>query len=130
METGEEFARKIEQYFASRRVVKRDKNGEKMTDESGEYVYEEKPYTVTGLALALGFSRREDLLEVKNKTKKELIDRALLRIEESAEEKLFQKDTFNGTKLFLAVNFRRWGTLAEEDAAAAGGSGVFSLWSK
>ena len=44
-----------------------------------------------------------------------LIERALLRIESFGEEKLFSKDSFSGTKLFLEKNFSRWGDIGEED---------------
>jgi hypothetical protein len=119
----------LEEYFASRRVAKRDSNGQILLARTGEILFEEKPCTVTGLALALGLSSREELALIKDKKVKALIDRALLRIEESAEEKLFSKDTVNGAKLFLATNFKRWAGAAEKEEEAPS-LGVCSLWAE
>lgn len=96
-------------------------------NKSGEVLYEEKPCTVTGLALALGFSERETLFGIKNKKIKVLVDRALLKIEEDAEEKLFCKDTFHGAKLFLETNYKRWQGEETEEIA---GLGVCSQWAE
>lgn len=120
---------KIDSYFESRKIIKRDKKGEAVVSENGEYEFEEKPSTVTGLALALGFSRRDELFEVKDEKIKVLIDRALLMIEEKAEEKLFDKESFNGTKLFLATNFPRWQEEFTGDPENTD-LGVFSSWAK
>lgn len=121
----------IAAYFESRKIILRDKKGEPVVNESGEFEYTEKPSTITGLALALGFSSREELYEVKDKKTKKLIDRALLMIEEKAEEKLFDKESFNGTKLFLATNFARWSDAAiNENDDNSGDMGVFSTWAK
>ncbi|MBR5296106.1 MAG: hypothetical protein IKU24_05905 [Clostridia bacterium] len=127
--TEEGATKKICAYFASRKIEKRNQEGEILLGKGGEVLYDEKPYTVTGLALALGFSRREELLNIKNKKIKALIDRALLKIEENAEEKLFSKDTFHGAKLFLEANFDRW---SEEgiEAQSADGLGVCTQWAE
>ncbi len=114
-------------YFASRRVEKRDSDGNVLVNKCGEVLYDEKPCTVTGLSLALGFSQREELFEVKNKKVKVLVDRALLKIEEYAEEKLFCKDTFHGAKLFLEANYKRWQGEETEEVA---GLGVCSQWAE
>lgn len=114
-------------YFASRRVEKRDQEGNVLLNKSGEVLYDEKPCTVTGLALVLGFSDREALYGVKNKRIKVLIDRALLKIEEYAEEKLFCKDTFHGAKLFLEANYKRW---QGEETTEIAGLGVCSQWAE
>ena len=129
-ETPEEFAVKIEQYFYTRRILKRDKQGEAIMGADGAFQYDERPYTVTGLALALGFSSREELFSVNDRHKKALVGRALLRVEESAEEKLFNKDSFNGTRLFLATNFQRWNESARksEEPESDGDLGVCSVW--
>lgn len=66
------------------------------------------PCTVTGLALALGLESREELYLFKEKEKRRLINRALLRIEEYAEERLFSKEGFSGIKMYLITNFERW----------------------
>lgn len=120
---------RIAAYFLSRKVEKRGQDGEILISKNGEIQYEEKPCTVSGLALALGFSSREKLLAIKDRKTKALVDRALLRIEENAEEKLFCKDTFHGAKLFLEANFKRWaGEGAEEELS--GNLGVCSVWAE
>ena len=119
----------VQEYFASRRIAKRDQEGQILLAKTGEILFEERPCTVTGLALALGFSTREEMSRVKDKKVKALIDRALLRIEESAEEKLFSKDTVNGAKLFLATNFKRWSGADKEEEIPAS-LGICSLWAE
>ncbi len=127
--TEKKVKRCLEEYFSSRRVAKRDQDGEILVAKTGEILFEERPCTVTGLVLALGFSRREELEGIKEKKVRALIDRALMRIEESAEEKLFSKDTVNGAKLFLSTNFKRWQGLEEEREAPIG-LGVCTLWAE
>ena len=73
-----------------------------------------RPPTVTGLSLALGCSAREELGGFSDR-RAQLIRNALLRIENSAEEKLFSKEFFSGAKLFLEVNFSRWSGEGRED---------------
>ena len=126
--TEESVTKKICAYFASRRVEKRSGEGEVLLGKNGEIQYEERPCTVTGLALALGLSR-EELFQVKDKKIKALIDRALLKIEENAEEKLFCKDTFHGAKLFLETNFKRWQDAGQEPFDSRD-LGVCSLWAE
>ncbi len=120
---------KLEDYFDSRRVVKRDSDGQVIVSKTGEILYEERPCTVTGLALALGMTSREELEQVRDQKVKALIDRALLKIEESAEEKLFFKDTAGGAKLFLATNFRRWSQNVTEESGPIS-LGVCSVWAE
>ena len=117
----------IRAYFTSRRTPRLDKNGEILRNNAGEILYEEKPCTVSGLVLALGLSRREELDLIQDEKIKALVDRALLRIEESAEEKLFQKDSLQGTKLFLAANFPRWKE-SQELPEETDDRGLFALW--
>lgn len=127
--TEEAVRQKIQDYFDSRKTEKRDQEGQVILGKGGEVLYEEKPCTVTGLALALGFSDRESLFSLENKKIKALVDRALLSIEENAEEKLFSKDTFHGAKLFLETNFRRWRGEGEEPEGDTG-LGVCTLWAE
>ena len=129
MLTKKKAAMGIHSYFLSRVVPKLDKNGEICRNREGEPLYEEKPCTVSGLVRALGLSRREELDEIRDPKIRVLVDRALLRIEESAEEKLFQKDLFQGTKLFLATNFPRWQNAAgENETKDVDDRGIFAIW--
>lgn len=125
--TEDSAKKRILAYFASRMTEKRDTEGNVLLNKSGEVLYDEKPCTVTGLALALGFSQREALFQIKNKKIKVLVDRALLKIEEYAEEKLFCKDTFHGAKLFLEANYKRW---QGEEGEEIAGLGVCSQWAE
>lgn len=117
-------------YFSSRRQIKRDSEGNPVVAKTGEVLFEERPCTVTGIALALGMGRREELFSVKDKKVKALIDRALLRVEENAEEKLFFKETVGGARLFLSVNFKRWAEDGVPEEEGTPSLGVCSLWSE
>ena len=118
MQKNEQIKAAIQTYFESRRTPLRAKDGTVQTDEEGRVLYEEtRPLTVSGLARALGFSSREEMMATKDKKSAEAIASALLAVEEAAEEKLFYKESFSGTKLFLSVNFPRWreGTVTESE---------------
>ncbi len=125
--TEETVKKRIQNYFESRKVPRRGAEGEILLGKGGEVLYDERPCTVTGLALALGFSDREALEEIKNKKIKALVCRALLRIEEYAEEKLFCKDTFHGAKLFLEANYKRWQGEVQQESATLG---IFTAWAE
>lgn len=69
----------------------------------------DSPPTVSGLAMALGFASREDLLGYCGKDPcRNLIDKALLKIEDFAESRLFDKGQYSGAKFFLEGNFKGW----------------------
>ena len=101
----------IDKYF-------KDCNGTIVEDKDGIPIltkYDEpvmigaKPPTITGLALALGFTCRMSLLNYQGK--KGFVDtvtRAKARVEEYAETRLFDKDGSNGAKFSLANNFKDW----------------------
>jgi hypothetical protein len=68
-----------------------------------------RPLTITGLALALGFTSRQALLNYQAKAEfVDTIARAKSRIECYAEERLFDKDGANGAKFSLSNNFDGW----------------------
>lgn len=107
----EEIEEKIEQYF-------KDCEGHLLTDEKGNTVYnkygypvivDKKPLTITGLALALGFASRQALLNYQGKQEfHDTITRAKSRVEQYAEERLFDKDGSNGAQFSLRNNFKGW----------------------
>lgn len=109
--TKEEIQEKIDKYFedCEGRPIE-DANGEIMVNKNGEPILiGKKPLTVTGLALALGFNSRQSLLNYQGQ--KEFMDtitRAKARIEQYAEERLYDKDGANGAKFSLANNFDGW----------------------
>ncbi len=106
---AKEMKKMIQAYFSSHESNVLDKNGEIIFDEKGVALKKVTvPYTLTGLALALGLDSREALFEFQDCEMKTLIKKAVMKIEEYAEEKLFSKESFSGVKLFLSVNFERW----------------------
>ena len=117
----EEIEEKIEQYF-------KDCEGHPLTDEDGNQIYnkygypvivDRKPLTVTGLALALGFTTRQALLNYQGK--KEFVDtitRAKSRVEQYAEERLFDKDGSSGAQFSLRNNFKGWNEEQKENQDA------------
>lgn len=110
-ENVEEIEEKIEQYFDScKGEPLRDSNGNPMFDKRHQPVMiGQKPPTVTGLALALGFNTRKSLLEYQGK--KEFVNtitRAKSRVEEYAESRLFDRDGSNGAQFSLRNNFKGW----------------------
>ena len=108
----EEMQEAIDKYFEDcEGQILLDKNGNPMLDKNDQPVYiNRKPLTVTGLALALGFSSRISLLDYQAKSKKynEIITKAKLKIENYAEMRLFDRDGNNGAKFNLQNNFKKW----------------------
>ena len=104
-----EIKKRVEEYFRSRLAPVMDKNGNVLTDEKGEIIKKVSlPYTVTGLALAVGVESREELFKFEDPEINRFLKMSVMRVEEYAEERLFSKEAFSGVKLFLAVNFDRW----------------------
>lgn len=109
--TKEEIQEKIDKYFEEcKGKILRDGNGEPILDKHGyPILIDSKPPTITGLALALGFTSRQALLNYQ--AKKEFVDtitRAKSLVEEYAETRLFDKDGSNGAQFSLRNNFAGW----------------------
>ena len=116
--TKEEMQEKIDKYFEQcEGIYKKDNEGNVLTDKYGEpVVFNRKPLTITGLALALGFNSRQSLLNYQDKEEfMDTITRAKARVEQYAEERLFDKDGANGAKFSLANNFKDWKEKQEID---------------
>lgn len=106
-----EMQEKIDAYFkACEGEMLTNEDGTVMTDKFGRpIVIGARPPTVTGLALALGFTSRQALLNYQ--AKKAFVDtvtRAKARIEAYTEERLFDRDGVQGAKFSLQNNFRGW----------------------
>ncbi len=102
---------KIEEYFKGcERAPYLTPEGEPLTDKYGHICYKPaRPPTITGLALALGFTSRQALLNYQGKDKfVDAVTRAKARVEMYTEERLFDKDGANGAKFSLANNFAGW----------------------
>lgn len=110
-ENVEEIEEKIERYFEDcKGEPLRDSNGNPVLDKrNNPIMIGQKPPTVTGLALALGFNTRKSLLEYQGK--KEFVNtitRAKSRVEEYAESRLFDRDGSGGAQFSLRNNFNGW----------------------
>lgn len=110
-DTPEEMQKAIDLYFQECDGVPiTDDEGNVLTDKNGNPVYTpSKPYTITGLALACGFTSRQALLNYEGKDKfVDTIRTAKAKVERYAEERLFDRDGVNGAKFSLSNNFRQW----------------------
>jgi hypothetical protein len=110
-EAVEEMQRRADKYFEDcdgKPLL--DPDGQPMIDKYGNQILVGvKPYTITGLALALGFNSRSTFLDYQEKSRfSDTITRAKAKVEQYAEERLFDKDGANGAKFSLANNFKRW----------------------
>ena len=107
----EELKKKVDAYFEDcKGEVLRNGDGDPVLNKFGEPVYVGgHPLTVTGLALALGFTTRHSLLAYQGKAAfRDIITEAKTKVEAYAEERLFDKDGCNGAKFSLQNNFREW----------------------
>ena len=116
--TKEEMEGLIENYFEECKGKPwLDKEGTPISDK-GKVLWKEypKPPTVTGLALALGFTSRQALLNYQGK--KEFVDtitRAKMVIEEYAERRLYDREGVQGAKFNLINNFKGWSENPKND---------------
>lgn len=106
--TVEELQTAIDAYFTDckgRPLL--DENGVAVTDKYGEpVIVDSHPPTVTGMALALGFTGRKQLLDYQGrKMFCNTITRAKARCEEYAEQRLYDRDGANGAQFSLRCNF-------------------------
>lgn len=116
----------IEKYF-------KECEGRPLTNDAGEPVYDKygypvivdrRPPTITGLALALGFTNRQSLLNYQARPQfRDIITTAKSRVEQYTEERLFDKDGANGAKFSLQFNFKGWNEPTQE-ATVNGGAVV------
>lgn len=83
-----------------------DKDGHAITDKNGNVVLiDSKPYTMTGLCIALGISR-QCLMRYKNSDIfGEAITRAREKVNEFAEQMLYDRNGVQGAKFTLINNF-------------------------
>lgn len=107
----EEMEKLIENFFqeCDGKIVY-DKDGNPVRNKDGKIIRDDRrPYTITGLALALGFNSRTSLLNYEGKEEfVNTIKRAKARVERYAEERLYDNNGANGAKFSLANNFKGW----------------------
>ena len=112
----------IDAYFKSCEGTPLMIDGDVATDKYGRpIILDEKPPTVTGLALSLGFTGRQALIDYQGRPEfADTVTRAKSRCEEYAESRLYDKDGANGAKFSLGCNFG-WRATEEKAETAAGG---------
>lgn len=112
----------IDAYFESCKGTPLMIDGNVATDKYGRpIILDEKPPTVTGLALSLGFTGRQALIDYQGRPEfADTVTRAKSRCEEYAESRLYDKDGANGAKFSLGCNFG-WRATEEKTETAAGG---------
>ena len=102
---------KIDDYFdqCKGRYLK-NADGTYLLNKYGQPVLiDNKPPTITGLALHIGFNNRTSLLDYADKPEfTDVITRAKTRVEEYSETRLYDKDGVTGAKFALASNCKRW----------------------
>lgn len=112
-DTPEQMEAAIEEYFEGLYrpiVILNKRTGDRevlIDDKTGKQIREQyRPATVTGLARALGMTR-EGLAHYRKKSDAfaDTITRARLRVQEYAEERLYDKDGQRGAEFSLRVNF-------------------------
>lgn len=84
-----------------------DGDGNAVRDKNGvPVIINARPPTITGLALALGFTGRQALMDYQARPEfADTVTRAKARCEEYAESRLYDKDGANGAKFSLGCNF-------------------------
>lgn len=112
--TPEEMQVEIDKYFDSCfrpvRVFIKDTNKYiNLTDENEEIIKEQyKPFTMSGLAYALGMSRQALLNYSERDEFVDTITQAKQRCEIYAEERLYDRDGNRGAIFSLSNNFKGW----------------------
>lgn len=121
--TVQELQSVIDDYFkACEGEVLKDEDGQPIFNKFGQpVIINQKPPTVTGLALALGFTSRQALLNYQ--AKKQFVDtvtRAKSFCEAYAESRLFDRDGAMGAKFSLANNFKGWSEKTQSEESTSG----------
>lgn len=127
--TAEEMQKVIDAYF-------NECDGKLLTDDDGEPILDKygneiwlgrKPYTITGLAYALGFTSRLALINYEGKAEfVNTVKRAKMRCEQYAEERLFDRDGQRGAEFNLRVN-HKWAVPKDDEGEKGSEGGVIFL---
>ena len=112
--TVAEMQKKIDAYFAEcDGKVLHDSDGGIVYDKQGNPVVVRMPYSITGLALALGFNSRQALINYQVKEEfHDAITRAKAKIEQYNISRLYDKDGVRGA-IFVLVNGFEWSDKSE-----------------
>ncbi|MBR1558782.1 MAG: hypothetical protein IJ646_00935 [Clostridia bacterium] len=111
---------RIDAYFEACRGELLTEGGKVVLDKRGKPVMNgERPPTLTGLALALGFTSRAGMMGYKGKAEYEAaILRGRSRVEQYAEEQLFDKEASAGARFVLENDFQGRRFADEDDGDA------------
>lgn len=118
----EEMQVKIDEYFeACQGEILTDANGDVVLYRGQPVIVNRHPPTVTGLALALGFTSRQALLNYQAKAAfLDTVTRAKARVEQYTEERLFDRDGVQGAQFSLRNNFKGWSDKPEAEPDGGG----------
>lgn len=115
--------RRMEAYFeaCAGETLRDEETGRVLLDKKNKPVMNgARPPTLAGLALALGFSTRQALKQYRGKPEfEEAVKRGMTRIEQYAEEKLYDKECSAGAKFILQNDFEGWKAEANTETTAA-----------
>lgn len=122
---AEEMQEKIQEYFESCFTEDLKYNSEKKyyepkKDYKGNIIkYQCRPFTITGLANALGLTRQSLLNYSQDEEFFDTIMQAKQKVEQYVEERLFDRDGINGAKFNLINNFNNWSDKSEVDTTVS-----------
>ena len=103
-----EMQRHIDAYFtACKGEYQKTADGQYALDKHGNpRLINARPPTINGLVQALGFGTRKSLSDYQRKAAfRKTVTVAKMRIEQYAEERLFDRDGFSGARFTLVCNF-------------------------
>ena len=121
--SAEELQKKIDEYFNSCYMPLLDKEGNIVTNNSGEPIVRQfRPYTMAGLADSLDMNRRTLINYNKDEEFYEVIEKAKRKCEIYAEERLFDKDGVKGAMFSLTNNYKDWANKQEVEGKIGVGS--------
>ncbi len=126
--SAQEIDRLAESYENACRGHPLEHDGQIVLGRDGQPVItDSRPPTLAGLALALGFDTRADMLAYSGRPELcRAITRAKSRVERYAEERLFDKDMFKGAQYVLRCSFG-WEGAGDTESAEDGGAGCIVL---
>lgn len=99
----------IDTYFNSCLTPALNEDGSCQTDKNGNVIYEQiKPYTITGLAVALDTNRQTLLTYAERADFSDIIARAKEKCENYAEMSLFDRNKARGAEFVLNTSYKGW----------------------
>lgn len=121
--TPEELQAIIDRFFEQcKGRVLTNQDGDVMYDKYGRpIVVDNHPPTTTGLARACGFKSLDEMFNYRSRTgTQQIVSDAIMRIQEYAEGRLYDRDGVNGAKFVLQNRFEGWdrAMLAKAEAGA------------